>query len=81
MSTEYSIGRTEEEDNDLYWHALNFRTAENKNSERMWQELVSCVNRLIEAEREACAKLCDVQSLEPECPEQSEYCAAAIRKK
>lgn len=30
-------------------------------------------------EREACAKLCDKQAREPECPEREKYCAEAIR--
>jgi len=28
---------------------------------------------------EACAKVCDEQALEPECPERAKYCADAIR--
>lgn len=36
--------------------------------------------RLVAAhEREACAKVCDQQAHEPECPERADYCAAAIR--
>ena len=31
------------------------------------------------AEREACAKVCDEQAKEPECPERAMYCADAIR--
>lgn len=31
------------------------------------------------AEREECAKVCDQQAHEPECPERATYCAAAIR--
>jgi tRNA(Ile)-lysidine synthase TilS/MesJ len=31
------------------------------------------------AEREACAKVCDEQAKEPECPERAAYCSAAIR--
>lgn len=30
-------------------------------------------------EREACAKVCDEQANEPECPERAAYCADAIR--
>lgn len=30
-------------------------------------------------EREECAKVCDAQASEPECPERAQYCAAAIR--
>lgn len=33
----------------------------------------------VAAEREACAKVCDEQASEPECPERAAYCAAAIR--
>lgn len=31
------------------------------------------------AEREACAKVCDDQGNDSECPERATYCAAAIR--
>lgn len=31
------------------------------------------------AEREECAKVCDQQAHEPECPERATYCADAIR--
>lgn len=31
------------------------------------------------AEREACAKVCEEQAREPECPERAQYCADAIR--
>lgn len=30
-------------------------------------------------EREECAKVCDEEAKEPECPERAAYCAAAIR--
>lgn len=53
-------GNTE---NDLYWHALNYRTAGIQEAEVMWQELQACVKRLIDAEREACAKLCELVEL------------------
>lgn len=33
------------------------------------------------AEREACAKVCDEQANEPECPERARYCAEAIRER
>ena len=33
----------------------------------------------IKKEREECAKICEQQSLEPECPERAMYCADAIR--
>lgn len=31
------------------------------------------------AEREECAKVCDEQASEPECPERAAYCASSIR--
>lgn len=31
------------------------------------------------SEREACAKICDEQAKEPECPERAQYCAELIR--
>ena len=52
MSTENT---DEIENNDLSWHAMNYRIATAIESEEMWQELVACVNRLVEAERLACA--------------------------
>jgi hypothetical protein len=30
-------------------------------------------------EREACARVCETQTEEPECPERAQYCADAIR--
>jgi hypothetical protein len=33
------------------------------------------------AEREACAKVCEEQAREPECPERAQYCADAIRSR
>ena len=53
------------ENNDLLWHALNYRIATTLESEEMWQELVACVNRLIEAEREACAAECERMMMYP----------------
>ena len=48
---------------DLFWHALNYRTAATQHAEAMWQELQACVDRKVQAavlaEREACAKACD----------------------
>jgi len=49
-----------EEDDDIFYHALNYRGADSKNAELFWQELLACVNRLIAAEREECARYCDV---------------------
>jgi hypothetical protein len=37
------------------------------------------INKLVEAEREACAKVCESQLEEGECPERAQYCADAIR--
>ena len=51
-----------EHDNDIFWHALNYRTASTQHAEQMWQELDACINRLIAEEREACAKECDKES-------------------
>ena len=38
---------------DLFWHALNYRTAATEHAELYWQELQACVQRLIEKERNA----------------------------
>jgi len=46
----------ENESDDLFWHALNYRTAATQHAEGMWQALVACVERKIASEREACAK-------------------------
>lgn len=32
---------------DLFWHALNYRTAHPMDADRCWGELQDCVNRLI----------------------------------
>lgn len=32
---------------DLFWHALNYRTAHPMDADRCWSELQDCVNRLI----------------------------------
>jgi len=40
---------TDELTNDLKWHALNYRTAGTLEAEEMWQELLACVNRKVEA--------------------------------
>lgn len=45
--------------NDLFWHAINYRSAITPAAEAMWQELKACVDRLIATEREACAKVCE----------------------
>jgi hypothetical protein len=37
---------TVEHNNDLYWHALNYRTAATGQAEAMWLELKACVERL-----------------------------------
>lgn len=46
-------------ENDLYWHALNYRTAGPNEANMMWKELEACVDRLILIERDACAKECE----------------------
>jgi hypothetical protein len=41
--------RVDEYEFDLFWYALNYRTAAtNDEAETAWKELVECVNRLIE---------------------------------
>ena len=35
----------------------------------------------VKIERKACAKICDAQANEPECPERAKYCADAIRER
>lgn len=45
--------------NDLFWNALNYRTAHTLDANDQWEALQACVYRLIAEEREACAKLCD----------------------
>ena len=68
------------EELDLFYHALNYRGASTQNAELFWRELQNCVNRLIEAEREECAKVCEQQlGFIGECPEMATYCADAIR--
>ena len=37
------------------------------------------VKEAVEKEREECARVCDEQAKEPECPERAAYCAEAIR--
>lgn len=37
---------SDEYENDLAWHALNYRTAATQHAEQMWQELEACVKRL-----------------------------------
>lgn len=36
-----------EHDRDLFWNALNYRTASTLDADAMWLALVGCVNRLI----------------------------------
>jgi hypothetical protein len=38
----------DEHEYDLYWHALNYRTAGTKEAQAMWVELEECVQRLIQ---------------------------------
>ncbi|MEN9490416.1 MAG: hypothetical protein RJA63_865 [Pseudomonadota bacterium] len=40
----------EEHSLDLYWHALNYRTAGPLQAEQMWQELRDCVDRIARPE-------------------------------
>ena len=47
-----------EEGMDLFYHALNYRGASTQNAEECWKELQACVDRLIKAERVACAMEC-----------------------
>ena len=47
--------RANELENDLYWHALNYRTAGITEAEAMWQELQACVERLRIATTHSCA--------------------------
>lgn len=51
------------DENDLGWHALNYRTAHTLHAEVMWQYLAACVGRLTEAavaaERERCALIAE----------------------
>lgn len=41
--------------------------------------LARFAEKIADIEREACAKLCDDQISEGECPERAAYCAEAIR--
>lgn len=41
-----------EEDYDLYYHALNYRTAASQHAEAAWQELLACHDRLLAREKE-----------------------------
>ncbi len=53
-----------EHDLDLFYHALNYRTApitlREGGAQEAWEALEACVNRLIAREREECAKLCEI---------------------
>jgi hypothetical protein len=75
-----------ENENDLFWHALNYRSAQMLNAEDAWQELQACVNRLVVSERERCAKVCEgfYQANPADLPgfvasSMAAKCAAAIR--
>ena len=39
----------DEHHDDLFWHALNYRTAASEHAAAMWLELEACANRLVEA--------------------------------
>jgi hypothetical protein len=58
----------EKPEDDLLWHALNYRSAAPLHAEQAWQELTAYVQRFAlahgEAVREACAKLCDARASE-----------------
>lgn len=42
-----------EEDYDLYYHALNYRTAAPQHAEAAWKELEACHGRLLAREKES----------------------------
>lgn len=42
-----------EEDYDLYYHALNYRTAASQHAEDAWKELEACHGRLLAREKES----------------------------
>lgn len=52
----------QDEQDELHWHAMNYRTAELKHANEMWLALEAFVARRIAeavaAERERCAMLC-----------------------
>jgi hypothetical protein len=73
---------------DLFYHALNYRGAATQHAEELWQELKMCVNKLIEAEREACAKVCEEHiaeqvraGIQPNYKQAAKNCAKLIRKR
>lgn len=72
---------TNDENNDLGWYALNYRTGSIKDAEIIWQELSACVDRLIAEEREACAAECERMMMYPggkqEAPAHNDVWAAA----
>ncbi len=43
--------------------------------------LWACWEKSASLERESCARICDLQTKEPECPERAAYCAEAIRRR
>ena len=58
-----------EYDLDLFYHAMNYRGATTQHAELFWKELQACVDRLLAAERERCAKVCEAKD---------EFCANTI---
>jgi len=40
-------------ENDLEWHALNYRTASSEDAHAMWLELEACVARLLTLEMQS----------------------------
>lgn len=58
---------------DEWWDEIGSRNITAESAARMAWEAGA------RTEREACAKLCDEQAAEPECPERATYCADGIR--
>lgn len=52
--------KNDDEDLDLRWHALNYRTADTRHAEAMWQEL----ERYVENYGELCARMAREQERE-----------------
>lgn len=38
------------DDDDIYYHAINYRTASVENAHEMWKALESCINRTVNKE-------------------------------
>jgi hypothetical protein len=67
---------------DVFWHALNYRTAGPRQADAMWDELESCINRKVAAERERCAKMCEkyAEGIPDGCDDGARMCAAMLRR-